>query len=265
MRRRLLVGTTSAIVLVLLMSQIVCADLSTGLIAHYTFDGNADDQSGHANDGVIYGATLTTDRFGNPDSAYSFDGVNDYIRVPDHPQLDGMSALTLSVWFKINDRDREAEVLNKYVHNTGSRFDDAYVIGIDHGGQIAFQYATPTDYAIEITSAAIDVDSWHHIAGVYIGAEGRVYIDGLLATLWRDDPNPGGALNDIADDLLIGCANTASGLSKFFAGTIDDVRIYNRALSDSEVHSLSVVPLPGAVILGSVGIGLSGWLYRRDS
>lgn len=264
MTRRPLVGRMSAIVLILIMSQVVFADLSTGLVAHYTFDGNADDQSGYGNDGVICGATLTPDRFGNPDSAYSFDGVNDYIRVPDRPQLDGMSALTLSVWIKIDDRDREAEVLNKYVHNTGSRLDDAYIIGIDSGGQIAFQYATAANYAIEITSAAIDVDSWHHIAGVYTGAEGRVYIDGVLAILWRDDPNPGGALNNIADDLLIGCANTASGLSKFFAGTIDDVRIYNRALSDSEVHSLSVVPLPGAVILGSIGIGLSGWLYRRD-
>ncbi len=56
---------------------------------------------------------LATDRFGNPSSAYHCDGSGDYIRVPDSPQLDGMAALTLSAWIQIDDRAREAEVLNK--------------------------------------------------------------------------------------------------------------------------------------------------------
>ena len=51
----------------------------SGLVAHYPFNGNANDESGNGNDGTVVGATLTTDRFGSPNSAYSFDGVDDYI------------------------------------------------------------------------------------------------------------------------------------------------------------------------------------------
>ena len=52
------------------------------MIAHYPFDGNADDASGNGNHGEVHGATLTKDKFGNADSAYSFDGVDDYIEIP---------------------------------------------------------------------------------------------------------------------------------------------------------------------------------------
>ena len=59
-----------------------------GLIAYYPFNRNANDESENGNHGTVYGATLTTDRFGNPDSAYSFDGVDDYIEVAPSSNLD---------------------------------------------------------------------------------------------------------------------------------------------------------------------------------
>jgi hypothetical protein len=59
------------------------ADLSRGLVAYYPLNGNADDMSGNGNHGTVDGATLTQDRFGNQNSAYSFDGVNDYISIPE--------------------------------------------------------------------------------------------------------------------------------------------------------------------------------------
>ena len=58
------------------------ADLSDGLVAYYPFNGNADDESGNGNHGTVNGATLTIDRFGNENSAYSFDGIDDYIDIP---------------------------------------------------------------------------------------------------------------------------------------------------------------------------------------
>ena len=51
-------------------------NLDSGLVAHYPFNGNANDESGNGNDGTVNGATLTTDRFGNANKAYSFDGVS---------------------------------------------------------------------------------------------------------------------------------------------------------------------------------------------
>ena len=58
-------------------------NLANGLIAYYPFSGNANDASGNGNNAVFNNATLTTDRFGNPNSAYYFDGVSNYIQIPD--------------------------------------------------------------------------------------------------------------------------------------------------------------------------------------
>lgn len=75
------VGACLVFVAVLIAPGGAIADLMTGLVASYPFNGNAIDESGNGNDGTVYGAVLTADRFGNPDSAYAFVGVNDYIDV----------------------------------------------------------------------------------------------------------------------------------------------------------------------------------------
>lgn len=238
------------------------ADLSSGLVAHYTFDGNANDSSGYGNDGIVHGATLTTDRFGNANSAYHFDGVDDYVRVPDDPVLDGMNSLTLSVWVKTDRVDRMTEVINKYGHGP-PHLDEAYNIGIDTGGQVAFQYATASKYVIKITNYAIPIGEWHHAVGVYTGTHGAIYIDSHLAALSRNDSDSAGWVNSIANDLLIGCGEEGGNLKNLFEGSIDDIRIYNRALTADEIHDLYVVPVPGAIFLGSIGFGLVGWLCGK--
>lgn len=58
-----------------LFTRCVQADLQEGLIAYFPFNGNANDEAGNGHDGIVYGATLTTDRFGNTNSAYEFDGI----------------------------------------------------------------------------------------------------------------------------------------------------------------------------------------------
>ena len=67
-----------------------------GLVGAWEFTENALDSSGNGNHGVVHGATLTTDRFGNPNSAYSFDGVDDYIFVA--PDLGGLTEFTKTLW-----------------------------------------------------------------------------------------------------------------------------------------------------------------------
>ena len=250
-----------AMVGMLLATDAAVADLSTGLVARYDFDGNADDLSGYGNDGTVHGAALTADRFGNANSAYDFDGVGDYIRVPDAPQLNGMSSLTLSIWVKTVDADHWSEILNKYNH-TGDKLDGSYNLGVDIGGQVAFQYNTASKYVIKISNDSLPTDSWHHIAGVYTGTQGRIYIDGNLAALSRNDLDSSGLVNSIADDLLIGSGFNGN-LEGFFNGSLDDVRIYNRALSASEGAELNVVPGPGALLLGSIGLSLACWLCQE--
>lgn len=76
-----------ALVLLTTCSSLAHADARAGLIAHYPFDGNADDASGNGNHGTVNGATLTADRFGITNRAYLFDGVTSFIQVPDTQAL----------------------------------------------------------------------------------------------------------------------------------------------------------------------------------
>jgi len=76
--------TTLIILLTLSLSELAHAQIPTsGLVAYWPFNGNANDESGNKNDGIVYGASLTSDRFGNMNSAYNFDGINDYIFIKD--------------------------------------------------------------------------------------------------------------------------------------------------------------------------------------
>ena len=77
--------------------------LRDGLIAEYLFDGSAADTSGSGHHGVVAGAVLTTDRFGRPNNAYQFDGVDDAITVDPPPQVRGR-ALSVSVWVRFDQR-----------------------------------------------------------------------------------------------------------------------------------------------------------------
>ena len=72
-------------------------------MAHYPFTGNANDESGNGNNGTVFGATLALDRWGNPNSAYSFDGSDDYIDIGGAPSLKMTEAVTISTWINLQD------------------------------------------------------------------------------------------------------------------------------------------------------------------
>jgi hypothetical protein len=77
-----------------LVSATAHADLLTGLVGNWSFNyGDARDETGNGNNGTVYGAVLAADRFGNLNSAYSFDGVNDYISIPHDNAFNGTNAL----------------------------------------------------------------------------------------------------------------------------------------------------------------------------
>ena len=78
---------------------VVRAALNDGLVAYYPLDNSTSDLSGNGNNGTVHGnATPTTDRFGNPNSAYYFDGTNSYIQVPDSPTLRPAASLSIACW-----------------------------------------------------------------------------------------------------------------------------------------------------------------------
>jgi hypothetical protein len=75
-------------------------NLGQGLVAYYPFNGNANDQSGNNNNPVFNNATLTTDRLGNPASAYHFNGTDNYMKVLNSPSINLTNKMSISVWVK---------------------------------------------------------------------------------------------------------------------------------------------------------------------
>jgi hypothetical protein len=84
------------------LSNVLAQIPTDSLVGYWPFNGNAIDASGNGNNGTIYGAALCADRFGNANSAYSFNGVDNYIRVEDSPSLNinGHVSISMSAWVK---------------------------------------------------------------------------------------------------------------------------------------------------------------------
>jgi hypothetical protein len=214
-------------------------------IAHWGFDegtGGTAFDSVSTNHGVVYGPNWTT---GVLDGALDFNGVDDYVRVADDPALDVTAALTLSAWIKTPGGGRPC-IICKYNSQNGTDADDSYNLRIDDVGRVTFDYKIGSTYVIKTSTLTVADDSWHHVASVYTGSVGRIYIDGNEAPLSRSDPDPGGAVNASAEDLFIGCFKLTGSLARFFNGKIDDVRIYDRALSAGEIWTIydPEVPMP---------------------
>ena len=88
---------------------------TNGLVGWWPFNGNANDESGNGNNGTVNGATLTSDRFGNASSAYSFDGVDDYIEI----QLNQSLSYTYSAWVNFNNFTQANQTVLQHKDNCG--------------------------------------------------------------------------------------------------------------------------------------------------
>ena len=220
-------------------------DFTKGLVAYYPFNGNAKDESGNGHDGEVKGATLAKDRHGEEAKTYSFDGQDDFIEVADADSLDlGNEAgkeWTVTIWFKGNIK-REGWLLRKG-EGGGSRTTDYGVLASPkHRGFVWGTGRSSGAGGNDVTEwmaipSNVGSDEWHHVVATYKqGAlnEGfkLFYIDGQVA-----GSTDSGKLKNPANDgpLRIGAYQNRRAC---WAGSIDDVRIYNRALSEEQVKAL---------------------------
>ena len=230
-------------VVVFLFCGITHAGLSDGLVAYYPFNGNANDESGNGNNGIVYGATLTTDRFGNVDRAYSFNGVNSYIEVSQSQSLDSTTnKLSLSVWVKFNHDFRYGWGGILWY---GPLRNETY--GLTLGPDYKLKFSTnwngsPVDDII--ISTTLSENTWYHISFVFTSGQAKAYINGSLTTSI--------ALNNVILPLhanrIFRIGDNYGAISEFWSGVIDDIRIYNRTLSDSEVQQLYSGVSPSVIV-----------------
>ena len=222
------------------------ASLAQGLVAYYPFTGNANDLSGNANNGQVVGATLTTDRKGLANSAYAFD-ANQQINIPGSENKNTYP-FTISLWVKIDDI-RDGSFFSKYNggmwngFQLGSGSNSTYGLHIYpyylNGGSIPNgiigNYGQPTTFIVQ----NITTTEWIHCIFSVSDAGGFLYKNGVLVDQisWRN--TPGAASNNLIC-IIGGQWNINNNASEsWFKGKIDDIRIYNRALSASEVAYLA--------------------------
>ena len=205
--------------------------LREGLLALYTFEGNADDQSINSYDGSVSGAKLADDRFGNASSAYQFDGENDYISFGNIEELSlgGFEPYTFSAWVKVDSVDGRIAILSKWNGGVSA----GWYLAVTENSTI-FSYRNVVPWVAE-SSSKINRNEFVHLATAYDGQDLDIYINGKLSVSepFRSHPH------DRSTPFLIGALHSRHQVDGFFKGVIDDIRIYNRALSTEEIQWLA--------------------------
>jgi hypothetical protein len=242
-----LLGSLCVLALASLIANWAAADIATGLIAHYPFNGNALDFSGNGNNGTPTSTVaLAPDRFGNPNAAYDFNGVDSWIEVPSSPSLSSPTTqLTMAAWVLMHGQS-----------NVGQSFDPIVVKSSTIENAYMFKMATGPNYLncqlnnwnnSYSTGRTLALEHWYHFAVTYNGAMIRFYQDGAVV----DSATFSQTLNQDTRPLRIG--SDTPGILEVFNGRLDDVRLYARALSPADIVELygatTSVPQSGLGVL----------------
>jgi len=221
--------------------------LTNGLVAYYPFNGNANDASGNGYNGTVNGATLTTDRFNNPDTAYYFNGSNSSIDLTPLA-FNNLTQGTIGTWIELDSTMQETIFAKQHPGaNSYGIFTVGYYVA-SNGGPIPGQpgelyYHAANNEGNASSSTLLSAGVWHHVAVVFSSTNCDLYIDGNPSGSFSGNfsvPNDTSAITSIGDwgaDVGIG-----------MVGRIDDFRIYNRALSSSEVSQLYALEAGGLLL-----------------
>ena len=228
-------------VLMLIVSPIMAQNIPSyvpkdGLIGWWPFNGNANDESGNGNHGTVFGATLTEDRNGVSNSAYSFN--NNYIEIKPISKYSGMKDFTISTWVKLNQN---------------SSADVNYLIcrGQDAGGNLYLGHKRAT-YIFPggggaVTKTHTYVDVWNQITISRKDSIVSVYFNGILDSVYKNAQT----YTTNNENIYFGVHKWITQLTGYYPyylqGSLDDISIYNRALTQQEIlgfYSSKSITLP---------------------
>ncbi len=211
---------------------------SVGLVGHWKLDEasglTATDSSGSGNNGTLTDMVGTEWATGILNGALRFDGIRDYVEVPDSPSLDITEAITLAVWVKPESTGAARWLIAKEAWGA----DQAYGLNLSDGGQVEFGIATGAAWIFKLGTQTISDGTWSHVVGQYSPPYIKIFINGRLSQQWDIGSH---SINTNDNNLLIGTVTTANQRYKGFA---DDIRIYDRALTPDEIAWLAGVTEP---------------------
>ncbi len=200
---------------------------TNGLVGWWPFNGNANDESGNGNNGTVNGATLTTDRNGKVNSAYSFDGLSNKINLPN---LGNLNEFSFSIWVKSNGEN--GVNLRSFLGSTG-----VWSVGHMHTGVstneiwVALADNTSTNNAIQSQNYNLNNQDWINITYNYKSSnKASLYINGVFVTDIQTTNT-----TTLFNSLAIGFSHNNN---RYWFGKIDDLCFYNRILSQQEITNL---------------------------
>lgn len=232
--------------------------LTEGLIACYSFEGNTLDASGNNLTGqLINGATYGPNREGTAQSALQLDGIDDYFQIPDDAQL-RPDSISISLWLKarkVVDESQGGGGTTRHIYNKSDFSDNtnqqysAFVskpklpnssticceFSVDVNNDASCALEQPVTNRLIYHATTFALNQWYHFVSVYAGQTLKLYINGeLIATQRELTTNP--IDRCVGGNLRFGAQQ--SGDPNNFDGIMDEIRIYNRGLTQAEITAL---------------------------
>jgi hypothetical protein len=238
----------------------------SGLVGYWNFDKGsgtiASDSSGYNNYGTIFGASWTKGRI---NGALSFDGLNDYVDCGNNETLDPTQGATIEAWVNFKQLPSAAKHIMEIASRSGGGTDLDLQTETDNKFKFFIGTGAPN---VAVSNTVVETNEWNHIVGTYqANSNIKIYVNGVL----EKTVLIGITRNTNPNKFCIGQSGSWPG--RFFNGTIDEVKIFNRALSAEEVlaeyMSVSILPLSGVVdvdqstlFTSSVSGGTSPFKYQ---
>jgi gliding motility-associated-like protein len=214
---------------------------ASSLLAWYPFCGNTRDAGTRGHHGTNFGASLSNDRFGRSNNAYSFNGTGDYISVGD-PADNSFDLLgkpfTISLWVKTRQTNLGPLVTkqrNNFLNQSGD-----YNLDLEAStGKARMAMGFGGSGASKVSSTSINNDVWRHVVAVYTKDSIEIYVDGIKNTSGSNAISGPGSLSNSTSSLLFG----RGWLNAYFQGQMDDIGLFNRVLTPDEVKFLYQGPV----------------------
>jgi len=220
--------------------------LTKGLVLHYDFNtrvtGSVKDLSGCGNDGKITGAKWLSSGRSLRNGTIRFDGKDDNITVPDSPVLRFDKGLTSAMWVRIDNDKRHQTLIAKYHVKMKQRefalnYNDRRHAGTAHRVQATISAkGAPFAGGVLTTDIAVTKRTWHHVVLRFAPTDMRVYVDGKNHSGRFALGSPPRSVYDSNRPIIIGSSEETE--NQTLDGYIDDVMIWNRALSEEEIEQL---------------------------
>ncbi|GAA4462089.1 hypothetical protein GCM10023189_38330 [Nibrella saemangeumensis] len=223
------------------------------LIAYYPFPGTSEDHSGNKLHGqLINGAKLGQDPLGRNNNALELDGVDDYFEIADSPLLRPES-ISISLWIKFKSITSTSHIFNKstFSDNTNQQYsafirpprapqassDPGFQLLVDANQDRACTREQPITDFVYLYEPTLRLNQWYHFVSTINRRVGKLYINGVEKAVNMNLPDLP-IDNCSAGSLRFGVQSAADSDYNYLDGSMDDIRIYNRALTEAEILSL---------------------------